>query len=387
MKILLVQPKLNWSHPWAESPSLALITLGTLAQNEGHTTKIVHLDIDAYPEAYQPDIVGITCNTFQVKSAREIAKRAKASGARVIIGGPHAPVFDGEHDEIVTGEGENRWLEILGSKKRIETLDDIPPLDYSLVKLNMFSGISPVGASPSMAMMASRGCPFQCIFCNTPVFWGKKVRYKNPKLVMDEVIFLHRHYGIKEIFFQDDTFNLNHAWVEEIFDRIISEELNQTMCFKICCRVNEKLFTQKFLNKAKQAGVWNIFFGIESGCQSMLDSMKKGITKQEIARAIAMTNKAHLNSQCSFILGLPGETRETIDETINFTHQIKPSAVGYCYACPFPLTELDKIVTEKGHKRKLDYSEYAYGIVMARTDALDFSDLETYGSMVYGSGY
>jgi len=232
--------------------------------------------------------------------------------------------------------------------------------------------------------MASRGCPFNCIFCNTPVFWGKKVRYRSPKLVMDEIIFLHRHYGIKEMFFQDDTFNLNHEWAEEIFDRIISEELNQTMCFKICCRVNEKLFTQKFLDKAKEAGVWNIFFGIESGCQSILDAMKKGITLAEIERAIIMTNKAHIRSQCSLIIGMPGESHSTINQTIGFMNKIQASAAGYCYACPFPLTEFDKIVTEKGHKKEMDYADYAYGIVMTRTDDLGYHDLETYGSMIYG---
>jgi len=361
-----------------------------VAQNEGHIVKVMHLDIDdvdldSYFASEKPDILGITVNTFQVKSAREVTKIARKYPVKIVVGGPHAPVFDGEYDELVTGEGENRWLEILGSKRRVESMDGIPMLDYSLVDMSRFSGISPVGASPSMAKMDSRGCPFECIFCNTPIFWGKKVRYRSPKLVMDEVCFLHRHYGIKEMFFQDDTFNLNHEWAEEIFDRIISEELNQTMCFKICCRVNEKLFTQKFLDKAKEAGVWNIFFGIESGCQSMLDAMKKGITLAEIERAIVMTNKAHIRSQCSFIIGMPGESHSTISQTVDFVNKIGPSAVGYCYACPFPMTEFDKEVTEKGHKREMDYADYAYGIVMTRTDALDYHNLETYGSMIYGS--
>lgn len=392
MRILLVQPKLNWAHPWAESPSLALLTLGTLAQNEGHIVKVLHLDIDDgnFPASlakFKPDILGITCNTFQVKSARKITVEARQFNPdlKIVVGGPHAPVFDGEHDEIVIGEGENHWLELLGAKRRLNSLDDIPPLDYSQVKLDRFSGISPVGASPSMAIMASRGCPFECTFCNTPIFWGKHVRYRNPKAVIDEVEYLQRHYGVREIFFQDDTFNLNQDWAIEIFDRIISNGLGLEMCFKICCRVNEKLFTQKFLNKAKEAGVWNIFFGIESGSQFMLDKMKKGITTEEVERAIEMTNEVHIHSQCSFILGLPGETHGTINETIDFIHRIKPASVGYCYACPFPLTELDRLVTEKGHKKKMDYADYAYGLVMARTDALDFSDLESYGSMVYGT--
>lgn len=84
---------------------------------------------------------------------------------------------------------------------------------------------------------------------------------------MDEVELLHMQYGINEIFFQDDTFNLNHEWAFAIFNEIITRKLNKEMMFKIDCRVNEKLLTKEFLDLAYKAGVWNIFYGIESGSQ------------------------------------------------------------------------------------------------------------------------
>jgi len=382
MRVLLIQPHMNWPQIFADSPSQALLTLGTLAHDRGHEVKILHLDIDRINilyeiDQYLPDIVGITVNTFQVKSAREIAWKAKQKDVRVIIGGPHACVWDGE-GEVVVGEGENAWLEILGEKPDIETINDIPPLNYDLVDVTRFSGIPPIGAYPQIAIMASRGCPNSCTFCNTPVFWGKKVRYRQPKLVVDEVENLHFDYGIKEVYFQDDTFNLNHPWAIDIFNEIITRKLNKEMLFRITSRVNEKLVTEEFLNIAREAGVWNIFYGVESGSQVMLDRMKKGITVEEVRRAFEMTKKAHIHTQASFIVGLPGETVETLLETQKLIQEINPNLYGWCYACPFPNTELDREVRAEGHIKEKDYGDYAYGDVLVRTDALTFDDLSAF---------
>ncbi len=382
MRIMLVQPSFNTGKRLPETPSRALLILGTLAKLKGHEVKIVHQDIEELPWDWKPEIVGITVNTFQVKEARNIAKKAKNRNARVIIGGPHAFVWDkkvdGNVDQIVVGEGENEWLAFIGAGSVIQTIDDIPAPDYSLVDMDKFSGVEPVGAMPSMAIMASRGCPFSCTFCNTPVFWGKKVRYRNPQSVVDEVEFLHKRYGINEIFFQDDTMNLDHEWGTAIFNDIIRRGLNNEMLFKIDCRVNEKLLSREFLELAKRAGVWNIFYGIESGSQLMLDRMKKGITIAEVKRAIALTKEVGINSQCSFVVGLPGESLKTLNDTQTLLQETKPSWFGWCYFCPFPGTEATKEVTEHKYIRQVDYADYCYGNVYCRTEYLDYKELESF---------
>ncbi len=363
---------------------MALLLLGTLAQQRGNKVQILHTDFlngfiaDEFA-LFKPDIVGITCNTFQVKSARIIAREAKAYGAKVILGGPHASVWsDNTVDNKVIGEGENAWLTFIGEKPNINSIDDIPIPNYDLVDLTRFCGVSPVGAIPSLAIMGSRGCPYQCTFCNTPIFWGKQVRYRNPQYILNEVQLLHQRYNINEIFFQDDTFNSNHKWAFELFERIIQRGLNKEMLFKIACRVNEKLITKEFLDLAHKAGVWNIFYGIESGSQEMLDRMHKNITIAEIKRAIKMTHEADIQTQCSFIIGMPGETFVTLRETAQLLQEIKPTKYGWVFACPFPNTELDKEVTDKGHKLDIDYAEYGYGNVLVRTDGLDFEELEAF---------
>jgi len=386
-RILLIQPEFNTGKRLPETPSRALLILGTLAKQRGHDVRIAHQDIDEIDWDWKPEIVGITVNTFQVKSARSLVKTAKNRGAKVIIGGPHAVVWDkkvdGNADKVVIGEGENAWLEFIGGEPSINSIDDIPIPDYSLVELDRFTGVEPVGAMPSLAIMASRGCPYSCQFCNTPVFWGKKVKYTDPQHVVDEVELLHSQYGVDEIFFQDDTFNLNHKWSAEIFNGLIDRGLNKEMLFKIACRVNEKLLTKDFLELAKKAGVWNIFYGIESGSQYMLDRMKKGVTVNEIRRAVAMTKEVGIKTQCSFIVGLPGETLRTLAETDTLIKLIQPSWYGWGFACPFPGTELDKEVTESDYKYPQDYSEYCYGNVYCRTEMLNFGELKAFRGFSY----
>lgn len=387
MRVLLVQPAFNVDRRLPETPSRALLILGTLAKSLGHEVKIVHQDIDELDWKWRPEIVGITVNTFQVKHAREIVSVAKNHGAKVIVGGPHAIAWDKKTDgnvhQIVVGEGENEWLKFIGAAPSITSIDDIPIPDYSLINIDRFTGVEPVGAMPSLAIMASRGCPFSCTFCNTPVFWGKKVRYRNPMKVVDEVELLHNQYGINEIFFQDDTFNLNHEWAFSIFAEIIKRGLSNEMMFKIACRVNEKLLTKEFLDLARQAGVWNIFYGVESGSQYMLNRMQKGITTQEIKRAIQLTNEARINSQVSLIVGLPGESLKTLAESDTLLKEAKPSWYGWCFFCPFPGTDATKEAEAAGHIRKVDYAEYCYGNVYCRTDVLDYRELQSFKGFAY----
>ena len=385
-RVLLVQPRYNYTRDFAEAPSMALLILGTLAENEGHQVKLLHLDIDHVSVAteilnFAPDILGITVNTLQVKSAKLIIADARrvSPDTRIVVGGPHAAFENWDADKVVVGEGENLWLEILGSQTRISSIDDVPMLHYNLVDVNKFCGHPPQWVTPAMVVMTSRGCPFQCTFCNTPVFWGSTVRYRAPRLVVSEIADLFYKYGIVEVSFQDDTFNLNHVWANAIFEGLIERRLNEKVRFRITSRVSEKLVTSEFLDLARRAGVWQIFYGVESGSQYMLDRMKKGITVAEIKRAVQMTKQAGIAVYCSFVVGLPGETVETLLETKKLIDEIQPDSYNWAFACPFPGTEFEREVTARGYKLDVPFEEYAYGRLLARTDSLTFEYLALFG--------
>jgi len=183
---------------------------------------------------------------------------------------------------------------------------------------------------------------------------------------------------MQEVFIQDDTFNANWPWAKEIFERIIARGLHKKMVFRIDCRSNEKMLSEDFLKLAAKAGVWNIFLGIESASQKMLDNMKKHITVEEYRRACKLIPEYGMKVQASFIIGLPGETWKTLEETQQFITETHPWVVGAGYATPFPGTEFDKYVTEHNQKLAVDYADYLYGAVLVRTDELSYDDLASF---------
>ena len=406
MKILLIRPKETDSMVQREAyPAGALLLLGTMLQNKGHEVKITHMAAGKLelPElknilvSFKPEIVGITMNTFQTRSAREVSDLVKETSktALVVTGGPHPSALKTEifgHfpniDVVVVGEGEHTFMEIAEGKdlKDIKgicyagrenpargfsaDLDHIPLPNLDLVDINDFSGSDPVGGYPSMFIMASRGCPYQCCFCNKSI-WGSKVRFRKPELIVQEIEWLHNKYGIREIFFQDDTFNMKREWAEKIFNLIIEKKLNKNIVYKTPFRANEKLVDEKLLRLAKAAGFWLIFYGVENGNQKMLDSMGKGLTIEEIKRAFKLTHEAGIETIGSFIIGMPGETEETVNDSIKLWEEITPYVTGCVTAIPFPNTEFDKIVTKAGHKLISDYSQFSVNKIIVRTEALD----------------
>ncbi|NVM22030.1 MAG: radical SAM protein [Desulfobacterales bacterium] len=411
-RIILVNPSLN--DPAVTDnlcPSGALVLMGTMAHNSGHNVKITHIGVDASMSqfsdlvgSFKPEIVGITMNTFQTRAAKQISKIVKEKNRKtqVVVGGPHpsalkSRIFDTFPlvDVVVVGEGEHTFLELAEGKplEKIrgacyngkmneprplaENLDYLPLPNLDLVDISKFTGVPPVGAYPSAYTMASRGCPFHCTFCSKSV-WENRVRYRKPGLVIEEIKWLHEKYRMREIFFQDDTFNLNREWAEELLNLIIDNKLNKEIVYKAPFRANEKLVDEGLLRLAKKAGFWLIFYGVESGNQGMLNGMKKGLTVGEIKRAFKLTHQVGLKTTASFIIGMPSETKETISDSVALWREIKPHDGDFSPAIPLPGTELEKTVIQKRHLLTQDYDEYSPKKVLVRTDTLTKEDLERY---------
>ncbi|MGA2090778.1 MAG: radical SAM protein [Endomicrobiales bacterium] len=410
-KILLVNPSENSSSKKHEAyPSGALLLIGTMLTERGHHVSIIHMTgegqtiegLERRIVDMQPDIVGITMNTFQTVSARRISESVKKINPKtlVVTGGPHPSALKTEiltdfpHiDVAVIGEGEHTFMEIVAdadlhtlagicyegrenaARPYAENLDYLPLPDLSLVNMRMFAGADPVGAYPSMFIMASRGCPFQCTFCNKSI-WGGKVRLRKPELVVREIEWLHSRYGIREIFFQDDTFNLRRQWTEEICHRIMEKGLHKKMVFKTPFRANKELVDEALLGLMKAAGFWLIFYGVENGNQQMLDAMGKGLKIEDIKRAFRLTHAAGIKTIGSFIVGMPGETEETVNDSIALFNEIRPYVTGCAAAMPFPKTVFEQEVIKRGHRLISDYDQYAMGKILVRTDALDPEQLK-----------
>lgn len=410
MRILLINPAENHCFKRYETyPSGALILIGTMLKNRGHSVKTIHMvsdNVDLFKlkgilKSFKPKIVGITMSTFQTKSAREISDVVKDENKEIIVvgGGVHLSALKLKTfkdfpsiDIAVLGEGEKTFIEIVEGKNlrdikgicyngvlneprpRETDLSYMPLPNLDDINLNRFSGGTFVRSYPTLFVMASRGCPYKCIFCNQSI-WGNRVVYREPKAIVDEVKHLYEKYGVKSIIFQDDTFNVNKKWASEILNRIIQLGLNKKIKFLLAFRVNEKLIDEELLNLAKRAGVWIIFYGVESGNQEMLNRMRKGITIREIKRAFRLTHEAGIKTMASFIFGLPGETEETVKDTVNLWNEIEPFSSGCVHAIPLPGTEFDQVVSDNGHKFESNYDEYNFGMCITRTEELDKPEL------------
>jgi len=396
-KVVLVSPRIKEREMF---PSGAILLLGTILRKAGHTVEAIH-ETEDYKNredlilriiSTKPDVVGVTVTTFNCKSARELCRQIKEKSPAITVacGGPHTSALgkDGiayppEADIWVVGEGDKIILDIAdGNIKggihfpdQLRSLDDTPMLDLTLTDIRKFSGTYPQTRFPSMFIMGSRGCPFSCTFCSRAVF-NRIPRYRKPEALAEEAEKLITDFGVREIFFHDDTFNMRLEWVYSLLYLLRKKNLHKKVLFRTPCRVDKKLVTEDLLEEMKATNFWLIFFGVENGNPEMLKSMKKGITVDEIKRAFSLCHKVGIKTEASFIIGMPNETLKTIRDSEKLWRDIKPYWCSFSRAIPFPATEFYGIVKEKGHLLTQNFEDYQLNMTLVRTDELDKDTLE-----------
>ena len=415
-KILLVSPSRNYHMANEMYPSGALLLLGTLLKEQGYTVKVVHMVADRVDitgfcgilAEFRPDIVGFTVSTYQTKVTRSLLEKVKSFDNRIvtIAGGSHPSALGVEFlnafpdtDIVVYGEGENALLDIVQGRPlslirgihykkgnarvtndpapMMTNLDNLPLPDKSLIDFSRYSGLFPVGSRPSMFIMSSRGCPFRCSFCSRSIY-GNTLRLRSPENIMAEVELLYKDWGVKEIHFGDDTFNANRQWADKLLDLIIKGGYHKKLVFRVALRVNEKILDIELLKHLKATGVWFVYYGVENGNQSMLNHMRKGITIEEVKRAFALAHSVGIKTEAFFIIGLPGETPQTIKDSYDLYKEIKPYWAGYSRAMPFPGTEFTREVRDAGHLLCDDYDKFCPSNIVVITDAMAADELEAW---------
>jgi len=337
-----------------------------------------------------PDIIGITSTILTISTAHELSKEIKKRFPRIplVIGGPQlcsapeATMKDGSYDIGVIGEGETTMLELVkalidgrddltgikglvlkkgaelvfnASRSYIEDLDTLPfPARHLYPSLDKYR---PVPASyikkPVGLMISSRGCPYQCIFCDRKVF-GNRFRAHSPKYVVNEMENVIKIHGAREIRFMDDTFTLDIKRVDAICDEIFKRGIKVPWT----CLTRVNTVNLDILKKMKRAGCWQVIYGIESGDQKMLDIIKKGVTVEENERGIVLAKKAGLNVRATFVFGLPGETLGTIKNTVEFAMRTRLDVVNFFTVILFPGNELYTIARKEGKILHENYDEY-----------------------------
>jgi radical SAM superfamily enzyme YgiQ (UPF0313 family) len=374
-------------------PPLGLAYLAAVLEKEGLDVRITDgsrglsmAEVLAELKAYDPNIVGISCTTPTFLDAIELAETVRGTfpKAIIVLGGAHVTAIPQEamleevFDVGVISEGEMTFLELVegiedkGSQEavdlgqinglayreggrvvltpprdRIKDLDSLPhPARHLLPPLSEYR---PTPASyrklPAAVMMTSRGCPYGCTFCDRGVF-GNYVRAHSPERVLAEIEELLGRYGAREIRFFDDTFTINRKKVEKICEMIIERGLR----FPWTCLTRVNTVDKGLLRLMKEAGCWQVLFGLESGDPRMLDNLNKGSSVEQNSQAVQLALEAGLGVRGDFIIGTPGETMESLENTLDFT---KRSGLDYAHFnkfVPYPGTELYERLVSEGHE-------------------------------------
>jgi anaerobic magnesium-protoporphyrin IX monomethyl ester cyclase len=350
----------------------------------------------------QPDVVGMTASTLTYQTGLELLKIAKevCPNCLTVMGGPHVTFWDDkaleecpELDVVVRREGENTFLElmqrieagkdfhdVIGTTCRkdggfvrnpdrpyIEDLDSLPFPARHLWPMDRLRKTEDI-----LYLATSRGCVYWCEFCTTVRMHGRKYRMRSPKNVVNELEYLHKTFKVENFTFCDDAFTVDQPRIAELCREIISRGLK----IKWNCGTRVDMITKELLMKMKEAGCISVWFGVESGTQEVLDSMKKGISTEQTIQTLGWVRELDLKPVPNVILGFPGETKKSAWKTIKFVEKISPDDVGfYNVATPFPGTPLYDQVKEKGWLRVTDFDKYDTTTPIFETPWLSMKDL------------
>lgn len=343
-----------------------------------------------YIQDTRPQIIGLTVKTVNSHRAIDAIQKIKNrfSNIKIIVGGPHLNGYYKQMAQIkevdfgVIGEGERTIVELcdhiigIGKEKKdipgiayyqdeevrvnqprplIDDLDSIPfPARDLLPSLDYYCpSVLYHKRSPVMQMFTSRGCPAQCIFCNTP--FGKSMRYHSPEYVIEEMQHLIKDFGVREILINDDTFVIKKDRIYSICERIKREKLDIIWS----CNVRVNLVDKEILKEMKSAGCWLIMPGVESGDQNVLDFLKKGITVEQVKRCCQWAHEVGISVKPSFIIGNPTDTEETIRATIRLAKSLKTHYPSFTMFTPFPGTPSWDIVDNYGYTDKSNLEKFA----------------------------
>ena len=386
MRILLINPPYETDLSPGSFP-LGLGYISSVLVEEGHKVKVLDIKAHRYSRIHVEEIISNSIDQFDVigisglvtiysyiKWLAETIKKYNPS-IPIVVGGsiassiPELLLSKTRIDIACIGEGEitvKELIKALEDSKPLKevkgiyfkqdgnvystpprgvckNLDSIPFPKWDLFPIELYVDkplIVPV-KKRSMNIIFGRGCPFHCTFCYRN--FGNEVRLRSPDNVIEEMTILKEKYHVTHFEFQDELFTVNEEAVKEICEKILDKELNIT--WRCLGRVN--MVDLNLLKLMKRAGCNWIGFGIESGSQKMLDVMRKNVKVEQIKKAIELARKAGMEVTGTFIIGMPGETRETVKETVNFCKEMGIYNEMF-FPVPYPGTQLYVDIERKG---------------------------------------
>jgi len=393
MKVLMINPPYNsskYKFIGLVAPPLGIAYIAAMLERNGVTVKILDapaLEIDHETvkneiQKYSPDVVAVTSVTPTIESTLKTAKISKEAcpNAITVLGGYH-PTFTYQEvlkndfvDIVVCGEGEITMVELVEALEKgknlrevkgiatknfktlpreiIEDLDSIPfparhllPMDeYKILNMKLTTG----------TIVSGRGCPYKCSFCASSAMHGQKLRLRSAENVVDEMEHLVSDHNIEMVAFMDDTFTLNKKRVYEICEIMKDRGLDNYWG----CTARVDTISEKLLKTMKDAGCITMFLGVESADQQVLNQVNKNTNINRIKKTFELTKDYGMRTIASVVLGMPGDTKRSIKNTIKFVKTLDPSYAVFSLATPYPGTDFYLKAASENLIKINDWSKY-----------------------------
>lgn len=418
--ILLIHPHADPLKSLSIVPSLGLGYLASSLIAKGHFVEILDCLLENIPpnnlvniiEDKKPDILGINVFSLFFHEARETIDLVKeAFDIPIVVGGPHVSTLpeltlkECKADFAVIGEGEKTIIELvdvissgsnnldkingIGYRKNgkihinsmrdlIKELDSVQFPAWDIIKPEKYPPIAHgtfYKKFPIAPIITTRGCPFDCTFCASNTIWGKQLRKRSPRNVVDEIELLVKNHGIKEFHFEDDNLTASKEHVLGICHEILRRNLNIVWSCPNGVRID--CLDKERLEIMKASGCYMFAIGFESGDQGILDRAHKKLDLSKIRDTVNLIKSVGIEMMGFFILGLPSETKETARKTIDFAKSLPISSAKFHNFIPLPGTPIFDEWYQK-QKGNIDWgSAKLFGEATYETEYLSAEELTT----------
>ncbi|MBF0312910.1 MAG: B12-binding domain-containing radical SAM protein [Oligoflexia bacterium] len=376
-------------------------------------------DIEKFITDYSPDAVGVTCiQSMRYYEVLEVCSIVKTINKRtpVIVGGSHvtgAPRECLENENIdyaVIGEGEITFLKLLKFLEHKEDINNIRGLGYKTLDSRREIVINPgaewiadldsmpmpawhlvpmekyfeIGVGPSQKMLnryallvTSRGCPHKCNYCPSFKCWGEKYRSMSPQRVLQEIQYLYEKYDIRTILFEEHNFITNKKRVMEICSLLKQNNLKINWSAPNGMEVN--CLDYEYIKEMASAGCDMLHLAVETTSKKVYDKLDKKVNYDHVHDVIKWGKECGMQIAAFFMLGFPGETKEDIENSIEYSTQIDADYVHFFIPTPLPGTPLfDECIEKKYISFPIDYSRLRYNIGNITTADFNPEEIENY---------
>lgn len=405
------------------APPIGLAYVAAALENDGHEVMIIDMpaeakDVDEVKEDIErcrPDVVGVYCATYRVNHANEVINTAKEVDASIktLMGGPHASLLaedcmkNENLDVVVCGEGEVTMPELIrawesdGNLAKVKgivfrvsrnqgivrnpprELADVDSLPYPARHLLPMDKYRLFGTFKLGTMISSRGCTFGCHYCSVAAIYGRRWRPRSAERIVDEMEHLQKNYDIDVLTFMDDNFDLDKKRVMMLCDEIRERDLDILWGYQSASVIKD----EEMLKKLRNVGCRILTYSIETSSRKSIDVMKKKINMQQVRDVFQISKELGMIRIANIILGLPGETKKDVEESIELARALDPEYALFFLPTPYPGTKFYETAEKMGMIKELDWSKYDTANPIIETEQLSLDELRELNKRAYKEFY